>query len=120
MFDEAVTYYMPEKCVPMEKSSFITSNVSDMSFMFYYCVNIASINLSYFNTEKVTKITHMFMRCRSLSSLDIRSFNFDSVTDLYSYFVYDFQVDAKVYIKDQKAYDRLKAQYLGMVDLIIV
>ena len=52
-----------------------TSEVDDMSQMFYGCESLVSLDLSHFNTSKVTEMWMMFYECTSLKSLDLTSFN---------------------------------------------
>ena len=46
---------------------FDTSNVTDMSQMFYYCSSLTSVPL--FDTSNVTNMSGMFMLCDSLTTL---------------------------------------------------
>ena len=70
----------------LDLSSFNTANVTDMSRMFYYCKKLTSLDLSSFNTAKVTDMCDMFRNCSSLSSLDLSSFNTANVTDMSDMF----------------------------------
>ena len=63
-----------------------TSNVTDMSYMFYRCAKLTSLDVSKFNTAKVTKMNRMFSGCSGLTSLDVRKFNTANVTDMSSMF----------------------------------
>ena len=42
-----------------------------MSYMFYYCNSLASLNLSNFNTQKVTNMSGMFSHCNLLALLNL-------------------------------------------------
>ena len=57
-----------------------------MSYMFYECTSLTSIDLSNFNTSNVTNMWGMFNYCSSLTSLDLSSFNTSNVTDMGSMF----------------------------------
>ena len=70
----------------LDLSSFDTSNVTNMSSMFYGCSSLTSLDLSSFNTSSVTNMDSMFSGCSSLTSLDLSSFNTSSVTDMQSMF----------------------------------
>jgi surface protein len=59
-----------------------TNNVTDMSFMFYYCGSLTSLDLSHFDTSNVTDMTYMFGGCNSLTSLDVTHFNTSNVTNM--------------------------------------
>ena len=56
-----------------------TSEVTDMSQMFYGCSSLRSLNLSNFNTSEVTNMSWMFASCSSLTSLNVSSFNTSKV-----------------------------------------
>lgn len=44
----------------LDVSSFNTSNVTDMSNMFYLCYKLYNLDLNGFDMSKVTKMTEMF------------------------------------------------------------
>ena len=67
-------------------SNLNTGNVTDMSFMFYGCSNLANIDLGNFNTSKVTDMSGMFSYCSSLRSLNLDNFKTDSVTNMRGMF----------------------------------
>ena len=62
-----------------------TSNVTDMSGMFYDCMGLTSLDLSNFNTAKVTDMSGMFWGA-GLQSLDLSSFNTSNVTNMHGMF----------------------------------
>ena len=57
-----------------------TSEVKNMSWMFFGCSSLTSLNLSNFNTAKVQDMSYMFSSCSSLTSLDLSNFNNANVT----------------------------------------
>ena len=59
-----------------------TSEVKDMSGMFYFCSGLTSLNLSNFNTSAVTNMGYMFSCCSSLTSLNLSNFNTSAVTNM--------------------------------------
>ena len=63
-----------------------TANVTDMSYMFFNCSSLTSLDVTHFNTAKVTNMSFMFSRCSSLISLDVTHFNTANVTDMYEMF----------------------------------
>ena len=67
-------------------SNFNTSQVTNMTFMFYRCSGLTSLNLSNFNTSQVTKFVCMFYGCSGLTSLDLSNFNTSQATDFGSMF----------------------------------
>ena len=63
-----------------------TSEVKDMSGMFYGCSGLTSLDLSHFNTQNVTNMIQMFYGCSGLSSLDLSHFNTQNVTNMMQMF----------------------------------
>ncbi len=63
-----------------------TSDVINMSNMFYYCSSLVSLDVSKFDTTLVTNMSNMFYRCSSLVSLDVSKFDTTLVTDMSSMF----------------------------------
>ena len=66
----------------IDLSGFKTDNVKNMSNMFSYCGNLRSLDFSEFSTDNVTNMNSMFDTCRSLTSLDLSGFNTEEVTDM--------------------------------------
>ena len=66
----------------VDLSNFDTSEVTDMSGIFYECSSLKSIDLSNFDTSKVINMGSMFYECSSLKSIDISNFNTSKVTDM--------------------------------------
>ena len=65
---------------------FNTENVTNMRYMFGYCLSLKSLNLTNFNTENVTDMYYMFYNCTSLESLDLTNFNTAKVTNMTDMF----------------------------------
>ena len=93
IFEENFNTYTPtslkeffRECTGLDKITGLeylnTAEVTDMSFMFYGCYALASLDLSNFNTANVTDMSNMFYMCKNLSSLDIPNFNIAKVTDM--------------------------------------
>ena len=59
-----------------------TSEVKDMSSMFWGCSALTSLDLKNFNTQNVTDMGWMFSGCSGLPSLDLSHFNTQNVTDM--------------------------------------
>ena len=57
-----------------------TANVTNMSYMFKGCSNLAVLDVTHFNTAKVTIMSHMFKGCSNLAVLDVTHFNTAKVT----------------------------------------
>ena len=63
-----------------------TANVTNMSYMFKGCSNLAVLDVTHFNTAKVTNMDSMFSRCSNLAELDVTHFNTANVTNMYEMF----------------------------------
>ena len=63
-----------------------TANVTDMSYMFYSCQELSSLDLTNFNTANVTDMGNMFEGCSALTSLDLTNFNTANVENMSSMF----------------------------------
>ena len=59
----------------IDLSSFNTYLIKDTRCMFNYCESLISIDLNSFDTSNVTNMRSMFQYCSSLTSLDLSSFN---------------------------------------------
>ena len=70
----------------LDLSSFNTSNVTNMWQMFASCSSLTSLNLGNFNTSKITDMSDMFNSCSSLTNLDLSHFNTSKVTDMSNMF----------------------------------
>ena len=81
-------FYNCNSLTNLNLSSFNTANVTDMSMMFVACNSLTSLNLSNFNTSTVTDMSDMFWGCGSLTSLDLSNFNTSNVTDMSGMFRY--------------------------------
>ena len=63
-----------------------TSRVTDMSYMFYNCCSLGSIDLTGLNTSSVTDMTCMFGQCFTLTYADLSGLNTSNVTTMASMF----------------------------------
>ena len=63
-----------------------TANVTDMSYMFYNCSSLTSLDVTHFNTANVKNMNSMFSDCSKLTSLDVTNFNTANVTNMESMF----------------------------------
>ena len=59
-----------------------TESVHDMSFMFYGCKALTSLDVSNFNTQNVAYMWGMFYGCEALTSLDVSKFNTQNVSNM--------------------------------------
>ncbi len=74
------------KVEQIDFSDLDTSNVTNMSFIFYGCSNLKNLDLSNFDTSSVTDMWSMFYGCSNLENLDLSNFDTSSVTDMWSMF----------------------------------
>ena len=65
---------------------FYRTDINNMSYMFYGCSELESVNLSNFNTEKVIDMSHMFEKCSLLKTLDLTSFKTKNVINMDNMF----------------------------------
>ena len=75
-------FYSCESLTSLDLSSFNTAKVTSMQRMFNSCYRLTSLDLSNFNTANVTSMEGMFGECFSLTSLDVSSFNTAQVTNM--------------------------------------
>ena len=80
-------YYCPS-ITKLNVANFDTSKVTDMREMFESCSSLTSLDVSHFDTSKVTRMRYMFSGCQSLTSLDVSNFNTSNVIDM-SYMFFD-------------------------------
>lgn len=59
-----------------------TSNVTDMSYMFYNCSSLTAMDLSNCDITKVTNMRLMFTNCSSLKTLDASNLNASKLTNI--------------------------------------
>ena len=94
VFDKSFKKFRPKSCnswfencqnitsIIGIKENLNTSEVTDMSSMFYGCMELTSLDVSGFNTDNVTDMAYMFSECKNLTSLDLSAFNTENVTDM--------------------------------------
>ena len=80
--DMSDMFYGCESLTSLDVSHFDTSQVTDMSWMFYYCENLTNLDVSHFNTSQVTNMSGMFDDCENLTNLDVSHFNTSQVTNM--------------------------------------
>ena len=73
-------FYHLQKMKELDLSSFDTSKVTDMAYMFQ-STKLTKINLSSFDTSKVTNMKWMFYQSNALKELDIHNFDMSAVTN---------------------------------------
>ena len=63
-----------------------TSHITDMSYLFYGCKSLKSLNLKNFDTSNVKDMSAMFGNCESLEELNVSNFKTDNVTNMEGMF----------------------------------
>ena len=82
-------FYFCSKLTTLDVSNFDTSNVTDMSNMFSYCESLTTLDVSNFDTSKVTKMNYMFQNCRNLTSIEgLNNWDISKVTNVDYMFNY--------------------------------
>ena len=79
-------FYYCSSLVSLDVSKFDTTLVTDMSSMFASCWTLKNLYVLSFNTSNVTDMSYMFSGCSSLTSLDLSSFDTSNVTDMHNMF----------------------------------
>lgn len=103
--------YMFYYCINLTSinlNNFDTSKVTDMGSMFEYCKNLTSLDLSSFDTSNVVDMGRMFYKCSSLTSLDLSSFDMSKVTLTTSMFG-DCANLQTIYVKDETAKTKIES-----------
>ena len=88
--ESAWAHGMFEKCYKLtdiDLSPLNTSNVTDMSYMFFDCSGLTSLDLSPLDTSKVTNMSWMFDGCSGLTSLDLTPLDTQNVTNMGEMFI---------------------------------
>ena len=80
--DMSYMFYSMSNLITLDLSNFDTSKVTDMNAMFDGMSNLTTLNLSNFDTSKVTNMSFMFYGMRNLTSLNLSNFDTSKVTDM--------------------------------------
>ena len=80
--DMSRMFYECSSLKDLDIKKFNTTNVKDMGDMFSGCSNLKELDLKNFNTKKVTNMGSMFSGCSSLTKLDLNNFDTTNVTDM--------------------------------------
>ena len=87
-----------------------TEKVTNMSYMFFNCSSLTSLDVTHFNTAKVTNMNSMFECCSSLTSLDVTYFNTANVTGM-NYMFYSCSALTTIYASDNFVTDKVEYSY---------
>ncbi len=99
------------KLTSLTLQNWTNRNVTNMAYMFYYCVAIETLNLRNFNTSAVTNMAYMFDGCILLKGLDLSGFNTSAVTNM----AYMFSVCSALTELDLSKFDTGKVE--NMVEM---
>ena len=84
--DMSYMFYSCQELSSLDLTNFNTANVTDMGNMFEGCSALTSLDLTNFNTANVTYMSNMFYNCQNLSKLDVSNFNTEKLLTMYSMF----------------------------------
>ena len=79
-------FYNCSALTSLDLKNFNTSNVTEMNWMFTGCKALTSLDIKNFNTQKVWNMREMFSHCSALTSLNLSSFNTSNVENIVSMF----------------------------------
>ena len=82
----AYMFYYCTNLTSLDVSSFDTSNVTDMSGMFDNCKSLTSLDVSNLDTQNVKNMCGMFGGCTNLTSLDVSNFDTSNVSNMAAIF----------------------------------
>ena len=81
-------FYNCENLKSLNIGSLDFENVTNSKYMFYHCGDLTNLDVSKWNTSKVTDMSYMFYGCSSLTSLNVSHFDTRQVTDMSCMFSY--------------------------------
>ena len=94
----------------LDVTHFNTAKVTNMNRLFAYCSSLTSLDVTHFNTAKVTNMNSMFKCCSSLTSLDVTYFNTANVTGMNNMF-YSCSALTTIYASDNFVTDKVEYSY---------
>ena len=74
-------------------SKFDSSKCVNMGKMFYKCYELENLNISNLDTSSVTNMNNMFFGCEQLASIDVSNFNTSKVVNMDCLFVFCEKVE---------------------------
>jgi len=84
---EEIKYTFLNKNEKVSKINIIIDyHITSLSYLFYYCKCIESINFKKFYRNNITDMSFMFYGCSSLKELNLNNFNANNVTNISSMF----------------------------------
>ena len=94
----------------LDVTHFNTAKVTNMNRLFSYCSSLTSLDVTHFNTAKVTNMNRLFSYCSSLTSLDVTYFNTANVTGMNNMF-YSCSALTTIYASDNFVTDKVEYSY---------
>ena len=88
--DMSAMFYGMSSLTTLNLSNFDTAKVTDMSAMFYGMSSLTTLNLSNFDTSQVIYMESMFYGVRNLTTLNLSNFDTSKVTNMRTMF-YDMR-----------------------------
>ena len=82
LIDMSFMFFNCSGLTSLDVSSFNTSNILSMAGTFCGCSGLEALNVSNFDTRNVIMTASMFGFCSSLTSLDVSNFNTSNVTEM--------------------------------------
>ena len=79
-------FYYCDKLTTLDMTGLDTGNVTNFSYIFGFCRGLTSINVSTMDTGSATNMDGMFAGCASLTALDVSNFDTSSATSMWSMF----------------------------------
>ena len=79
-------YGLCDNVKTLDLSGWKTSNVENMSYLFYACSSIESLDLSGWDTSKVKNMDSLFFGCDGLKSLDLSGWDTSNVENMVGMF----------------------------------
>ena len=70
----------------LDLSGWKTSNVKDMTHLFWFCYKLERLNLSGWDTSNVERMDGMFCDCKNLKSLDLSDWDTSKVNNMEGMF----------------------------------
>ena len=102
----AYMFYYCLNLSSLDVSGFKTEKVTDMSGMFHSDISVKLLDVAKFNTAKVKSMEYMFNSCYGLTSLDVTNFNTANVTNMQGMFLFCNNLKT-IYVSDKFVTDKV-------------
>ena len=79
-------FYNCINLISIDFSHFIGNNISTMRSLFRKCIHLIKVDFTNFNTENVSDMSNMFWECNELKDIDLSSFNTRNVFQMNAMF----------------------------------